>query len=585
MTKRKTHELAMLASDAYKFYHRELYPVGTEYVYSNMTPRTNSYFKYDNHYVALGSEMFVERFLIDYFNKNFFNLPLDEVKEDYAYIIKNGLGDDVGNTDPIESLHNLGYLPLEIKALPEGSHVKVGVPMLTVVNTLPEFFWLTNFIETALISETFPVFTAASIAREYKKIGRKYAELTCDNEDHLPWQFHDFSRRGQHGNDSGLTTSIGHLSSFTGTDSVQSALTASNYYGADLDEELVYGSVLATEHSVASAYGEDGGEYDYYADLIRRFPNGILSMVSDTYDYFNVLTDILPSLKDEIMERDGKLVIRPDSGKPIDIICGRKFYDLDLTFVDSDENEDYEYEILDLAHAWASEACEGSYNLGEDRYTVKYKTRKGVFSVEVEFEYNRHDKTYYYVDNYQIDWSTKKEINITPEDKGSLELLWETFGGTINSKGYRVLDSHIGLLFGEGITLDNVGLILERMKEKGFAASNVVFGVGAYSYSVSVTRDSLSVAFKTTAVVIDGKERHVSKNPKDASFKKSAKGGLKVIKNEDGEYELVDGLNIFGEKHDNHLETIFKDGGRTRHTHWSTIKDRIDNSIKTKGDN
>lgn len=484
---KKYPELAILATDAYKLSHRILYPEGTEFVYSNMTPRANSYFKYSDKYIAFGSELFVERFLIDYWKTNFFDLEWETVAETYAYIIKNGLGDAVMDLDSVKYLYDLGYLPLEVKALPEGARAKVGVPMITVVNTDPKLYWLTNYIETALLSEVFPVFNAASIAREFKKIAVKFANETSDDLSHIPFQFHDFSRRGHHGNDSGLTTTVGHLTSFAGSDSIQAPLTASNYYNANLNEELVYGSVIASEHSVASSYGGKEYEENYFADLIHRNPTGILSLVSDTYDYNRVIEEILPSLHKEIMERDGKLVVRPDSG-----------------------------------------------NIKE---TLLY----------------------------------------------TLHHLYDSFGGTTNTKGYKVLDPHVGILWGEGITLDNLPGIMQAIMDEGFDVSNVVFGVGAYSYSVLNTRDTFGTAFKTTLVQVNGEERKVSKEPTGSALKRSALGGVSVhLDTETNEYLLHDNLSfndVLGNHEGDALEVIFKDGVRTRHTDFKDIRKAIEQTI------
>lgn len=496
MNKRKHHELALLATDAYKFFHVNAYPEGATNVYSNMTPRANSYFKYSDMFVSFGTEMFVERFLIDYWNSHFFDLTIEEVIEDFNTVIIGGGLTNGLTENHIRELHELGYLPVEIKSLPEGHSFKVGTPLLTVENTDDRFYWLPNFLETQILSEVYPVMNAATTAKEYKKVALKWSEKTSDNNDHIPWQFHDFSRRGHHANDAGMTIATGHLTSFMGSDSVQGSLLIDNYYEGNTLGGNVYGSVSATEHSVSSSYGLDG-EFEYYESLIKKFPTGILSMVSDTYDYWNVLNNFLPQLKEDIMKRDGSLIIRPDSGYIIDVICGNK-----------------------------------------DKY------EEG-----------------------------------TAEYKGSLQLLWETFGGTINSKGYKVLDPHIGLIYGDSVNLDNVNEIFKRMEEIGFASSNVVLGVGALSYNVNNTRDTFACAFKTTSVIINGEERHVQKDPKTDHKKKSAKGRLAVIKTEDGT-ELIEGLykNPLRFKQDM-LETIFKNGQRTRHTPFTEIKQRIEDDV------
>lgn len=582
--KRKRHELAILATDAYKLFHSAAYPEGTTSVYSNMTPRHNSYFEYDDHYVAVGTEMFIERFLINFWNERFFNLPVEEVVEDFNAITKGG-GLSTGlNETHVRELHDLGYLPLEIKSLPEGTYAKVGIPMLTVENTDDRFYWLTNFIETQLLSEMFPVFNSSTIARQYKKIALEWSTKTCDNNFHIPWQFHDFSRRGQHGNDAGTTTALGHLTSFMGTDSIQGALMVDNYYQGNTENGSVYGSVMATEHSVASSYGLDG-EKEYFKSLLEKFPDGILSMVSDTYDYWNVLENVLPQLKDEIMSRNGKLVLRPDSGKIIDVICGKRIHDIDLSKLkDGETLKDKEWEIEQIARDQAFDDCEGAHNCGNEEYEVILKTKEGHFSVSVEFEYSRHDKTYYYVEESEVNWDTLKKLDVNDSEiKGTLNILWDTFGGTINEKGYKVLDPRIGLIYGDSVNLDNAGRIFEAMESIGFASSNVVLGVGAYSYSYQNSRDMLATAFKTTSVVINGVEKSVQKDPKTDSRKSSAKGRLAVSKHVDGhlvlhqELSKEDRLALRGY---DLLQPVFRNGERLGFTDFERIRDRIEQSIK-----
>lgn len=578
---RKIHELAALATDCYKFSHKQFYPFamnegerGTEEVYSNMTPRRNSYFPWNSEYTTMGSELFAGRFLIDFWNDNFFKLPKDEVVSDFVRVLKAGGLMNTLTAKDIGDLHDLGYLPVEVKALPEGIQVPTGVPMMTVRNTLPEYFWLPNFIETPLLAEVFPVMNAASIARQYKKVALKWSEMTSDDNGHIPWQFHDFSRRGHHGNDAGTTIALGHLTSFAGTDSIQGAIMAANYHQADLDGEIpFFGSVMATEHSVASAYGREG-EKEYYERLIKQFPDGILSMVSDTYDYWNVLTNTLPALKDLIMERNGKLVVRPDSGNIIEVIAGKSIFDLD-------GNEEFKECLEDFGVLTDAVAdfIEFSDVLFQNGSILKYG----------ENHFKIHSISYSY--DGDVSSLSVRKYELTSEDKGSLNLLWETFGGTINSKGYKVLDPHIGLIYGDSVTLDNVDKIFAAMERIGFASSNVVLGIGAYSYSVLNTRDTFGCAFKTTAVIVNGEERHVQKDPITDKRKASAKGYLSVIIDDDAESEtfgkpmLVQGLTkaeMNNQSEFDLLEPIYRNGKMLRNTPLSLIKNRIDTHLHSE---
>lgn len=539
----KIKNLSVFMADFYKFGHKELYPDNTTTVYSTLIPRNNTYFPYAKQMVVFGYELFAEKWLVNHYNENFFNLPIEDILSDYRLVIGSALGKDRTNTEHIEALHKLGYLPVEIKTLPEGTLVPMGVPVLTIENTHPDFAWVSNYLETLLLSETFVLATTASMAFELRKIAEKYGTMTDDNNLHIPFQMHDFSERGQHGNGAAQLAGLGHLTSFVGTDTVQATVEAHNYYDADLENDLIGASVVASEHSVMQSFTKEQEE-DAYRRSIEKFPTGILSLVSDTYDYFKILTETLPKLKDQIMARDGKLVIRPDSGKPIDIIAGREIIKIKAT--------DTVEETLDEIRHLAEQKDESVYD--------------NIFDI---------DGTHY---TFTDDNQTLMKYELTPEDKGSLELLWETFGGYINDKGYRVLDSHIGLLFGEGITVETAAQIFERMERKGFAASNIVFGVGAYVYSVMISRDSFGLAFKQQYVVVDGEERKTFKDPVTDKKKKSLKGRVVVTQDESGTYAVIDDLNAAEQAKrlgEDQLQTIFKDGQRTRQTAFKTIRDRL----------
>lgn len=547
---KKVRQISMILSDCYKFAHRALYPEGTEIVYSTLTPRANSYFPYSDKMVSFGYEMFVDKWLVDHFNDNFFNLPLEVVLEDYKYIVVNALGEDIGSTEHIEELHKLGYLPLEIKALPEGTLVPMKVPVLTMVNTDPRFYWLTNFLETLLLSETFVTSTVATTAREFRKITESYARLTSSDLSHVPFQCHDFSERGQHGNEASLLSGVAHLTSFVGSDTIQASMVAHNYYGAQLDTEVVLKSVVASEHSVMQSYGTD--EINTFKTLLTRFPEGILSLVSDTYDYWGILTEVLPDpeIKELIMAREGKLVIRPDSGDPAKVIAG-------IPIFDGNHKKN--------ARIWLRD------NIGNVR---KFLAKTDCN--EVVITHVKGDIKYYVKEDEVIE-----DYELTNEDIGSLGILADTIGFTVNRKGYTELDSHIGLLYGEGITIPVIKNILERMKQRRFASSNVVFGVGAYVYSVNVSRDSFGQAFKSQMVVINGEEHQIFKDPKtdENHIKRSLKGCVRVDKDKNGKYYATDGLTFEESCEPNELVTIFKDGKRTQFTTLRDIRERIRKSL------
>lgn len=297
---------------------------------------------------------------------------------------------------------------------------------------------------------------SATIADKYKQILKTYAIKTSDSPDFVQWQGHDFSYRGMFGNEAAMMSGAAHLLSFFGTDTLPAIDFLEEYYGANSDKEMIGGSIPATEHSVM-CFGDSSDEYSTFHRLLTEvYPKGLVSVVSDTWDYWKVLIETLPKLKDIIMNRDGKLVIRPDSGDPVDIICG--------------------------------------------------VNRSGMFG-------GTYPPT------------TKEEI------KGSIEILWDIFGGKINSKGYKELDPHIGLIYGDSITLERAEEICRRLEQKGFASTNVVLGIGSYTYQYN-TRDTFGFAMKATYGVVDGKPINIFKKPKtDDGLKNSAKGLLKVDSN------------------------------------------------------
>lgn len=317
------------AIDFYKADHRRQYPVGTEYVYANFTPRSSRLAKmlpdFDDKIVFFGLQGFIKHFLIETWNEGFFQQDKAKVIARYKRRMDNALGDGAVPVDHIEALYDLGYLPIRIKALEEGSRVNIKVPVLTIVNTLPEFFWLTNYLETVLSAELWKSCTTATIAFEYKRLLTAYAIKTGVPLDFVAVQGHDFSSRGMSGIYDATQNGVGHLTSFIGTDAVSAIDYAEEYYDAD---GIVGVSVPATEHSVMCMGSEDN-EIETFRRLITElYPSGVVSIVSDTWDFWRVITEFTVELKDEILARQpnalglAKLVFRPDSGDPVKIICG-----------------------------------------------------------------------------------------------------------------------------------------------------------------------------------------------------------------------------------------------------------------------
>lgn len=318
-----TKNKALHSKDAYKIGHKDQYPNGTTEIYSNLTARsgTHSNVPTDGVYF-IGLQLFCLDYLIDEWDRTFFHAIKAEVVAAYKRRVSRILGYDV-DVSHIEALHDLGYLPVVIKALPEGSFVPYKVPLLTIKNTHPDFFWVTNMLECVLSDELWPAITTATTYMAYKKLFIKFAEMTGAPKEFVPYQGHDFSYRGMFGRHAAAMSGFAVLAcGGIGTDCIPAIDIAEDYYGANVDLESVGESVNATEHSVACCGGQDG-EIELLNRLLTEvYPEGILSFVSDSWDFWKLVGEYLPQLKSTIQNRNGKLVIRPDSGNPVEIICG-----------------------------------------------------------------------------------------------------------------------------------------------------------------------------------------------------------------------------------------------------------------------
>lgn len=473
-------------TDFYKTGHVFQYPKGIRTVYSNFTPRSSK-MPGVNSMVFFGLQAFMAAYLDEMFQDEFFNENIEVIVGRYSRRMKTALGADLPNYDHIRKLHTLGYLPLRIKALPEGSVVPMRVPCLTITNTDPDFAWLPNYIETLLSCSLWQPCTSATIAHELRKDLDGWAKKTGMPMDFVQWQGHDFSMRGMSSLESAVASGMGHLLSFTGTDTIPAIDQLEFLYDADADKELIGGSVPATEHSVMCA----GGQIDELATFRRliteTYPAGIVSIVSDTWDLGRVLTEHLPTLKNEILARNGKVVIRPDSGDPVAIICG---------------------------------------------------------------------------DPTKTGW----------EAKGVIECLWDIFGGTTSSTGHRILDAHIGSIYGDSINRDRLNRICAGLEAKGFA-SQMVFGVGSYTYQYN-TRDTFGTAMKATWADVEGVAHELFKDPKtDDGVKKSAKGLIKVY-TEDGKYVMRD-QQTWEDECGGDLELVYEDGIIHRWESLAEIRARL----------
>lgn len=502
----------LYATDSYKVSHINFETHGVKEIYSNFTARFGKYLEqmlgeaYDGKYVVFGIQWALLR-LHTMAKKGFFDRNKDEVINEMKRVHSSYIGND--KFTHFEALHDLGYLPIVIKTLDEGSVVPVGLPFLTIRNTLPEFEWLPNYLETVLSTDIWKQMTVATIAKSFKEISTKFALETTGGVEGIEWQNHDFSCRGQSGLESSAINGVAFLLSSCGTDNIPALWAADKFYQSKNEQGLLAGSVPASEHSVTTLgilteqeRSEANGENIDLAEAEKRyvktvltdkFPTGIVSYVADSFDFYGFLGNVLPCLKGDVMNREGKFVVRGDSGNPVDVICG-------------DE--------------------------------------QGLTEVE---------------------------------RKGTIEHLWDVFGGTINKQGYKVLDSHIGMIYGDGITVQRSKEILSQLKAKGFASTNIVFGVGSYSLNM-ISRDHLGMAIKATNAIVDVNgvdvDKPIYKDPKTDSTKKSARGLLSVHKDDKGEYTVKDVESRYGES-TGELNTVYMNGQFHKFTDVFEIRKRM----------
>ena len=481
----------ILLADFYKQSHAEQYPQGTEYIYSNWTPRTSRIDSQDK-VVFFGLQYFLQEYLTNKLNDGFFDLTTAEIEASYNRTISPAIGPNKPMLERILQLHALGYVPLKFSALPEGTLCPLRVPMLTVENTHPDFFWLVNYYETIMSAVMWMPCTSATNAYRLRRLLDKGCEETGGSPDFVPFQGHDFSMRGMAGLEAACLSGAGHLLSFVGTDTIPALDFVREYYPHT--DSLLGCSVPATEHSVMSAGGEMS-ELETFERLLETYPSGIVSVVSDTWDIWHVLTSILPTLRYKIEARDGTLVIRPDSGDPTKIICG-------------------------------------------DPNAIDPRARRGVVG-----------------------------------------LLWDHFGGTVNDKGFKQLNPKVGCIYGDSINYERMAAIIEGLKANGFASTNMVFGVGSYTYQY-VTRDTYGFAMKATWAQINGEGRDLFKKPvTDNGMKFSATGRLAVIQNDEGELEVIERATPEQEAN-SLLQPVWQDGELLRIHGFETIRETLKNQEK-----
>lgn len=482
----------MLLIDYYKAVHAEMLPKNITKSVSYFTPRMSRVNRWDS-VVMFGLQGFIKTYLIDYFNEEFFNKPIEEVVGKYKRLMDFTLGKDAYKIDKIEKLHKLGYLPIEIVALPEGTIVPMHVPMFGITNTHPDFAWLPQSLESLISAESWHPMLAATVGYTYRQIVNKYYDLTCDDNILRSKALGAFDFRGEECTESAIKAGAGWCLSFVNTATAPTIpYLEENYFCNCTKEPVAYGSP-STEHSVmCSNFSVDEDEITLLRRLLTEiYPNTSFSAVLDSYDYWNVIDNILPKLKKEIMEHNGCMLMRGDSGDCVEVVT------------------------------------------------------KTVFK------------------------------------------LWEEFGGTINSKGYKVLDPHVKAIYGDSITIQRCEEIYKILMENGFACSNVALGVGSFSFQCieedgelkPFTRDTFSSCIKATYCEIDGKPTLIFKNPKDGGFKKSQKGCCRVYTRCDGSIYFEDGLTweqvTDYEKRDNMLIPVFKNGELLKEQSLEEVRNRL----------
>lgn len=581
--------------DSYKVSHKRFETEGVTEICSNFTARFDKYMQellgpyYSRDFVVFGVQYAILR-LAYMANEGFFLRNKSEVLEE----MRSVHGPYIQNEDfeHFGKLHDLGYLPIEIKALPEGTIAPIATPFLVIRNTHPEFEWLPNFLEPLLSVDIWKPLTVATVGYTIRKITNEFALKTTGSLAGTEFQLHDFHVRGASGFESAAIDGAAFLLSSCGTDNIPALWAANKFYGTKVTDGFLAASVPAGEHSVttsgilaevarAKAKGEKislvEGERRYALSVLKdKFPSGIVSYVADSFDYWNFVEKVLPSLKDEIMSRDGKFVVRGDSGDPVAVIAG--FDESGVLDLDRVQEEELAEVLFDEARdRLADETPHGEH--GDDECTIEFWHHGVLKSAEISgFQWNRHDKQYYYLDTFFSDVTVKiSEVERTAVRKGTIETLWEIFGGTVNEQGYKVLDSHIGMIYGDGITPQRQFEILKRLEAKGFASLNVVFGVGSYTLNY-LSRDHLGMAIKATnqLIEIDGVvvDQPIYKEPKTDASKKSLRGLIRVDRDADGRIVTKDKQSR-EQFEGGLLEVVYSNGVMLKADDIFTIRDRI----------
>ena len=606
-----------LLTDFYKLTHILQYRPELRELTSYLTPR-GSRLKGVDKVVFFGLSAYVHSYVVENFNKNFFNRNFEDCECEIREVLELGLGysdEMIDRTiNAFRALHERHYLPVEIKAVAEGTLVPMGVPCLEIKSTDPQFFWVGQALEASLSAAIWHPMVSATIAREYRKIARGAFSATVENGIDERTAMCDFSMRGQESNESAVNASVAWLTSMWNSSTVAARKHIKDVYGKC--DGNVRG-LTSTEHSVMTSHAclDGGDEIPTFKYLFDLYKNVSFAAVCDSYDFWNVLTNILPNnFMKEIDERGKRGVfigVRHDSAEPVDALCGTvpilhadsvkripkdmledgtKFECMTLMFTEEEANNLWEQGFRE--GNLVAVMCDG------EEYLVRIRAVEYLRSIDETV-----DK------DCPTMWASGVLQNRprTWEEKGMVETMYEIFGGTVNSKGYKVLNPGIKAVYGDSITITRAKKIYKRLAIKGFAANNVSLGVGSFSFQAlenedgtlsPFTRDTFSVAIKCTHSKyitrewydsgyegdiwhsnVEVAERHVFKDPKDFSGKKSQKGLCRIFFNEDGELTYEDELyeaDLVGKN--SALVTYFKNGQEFKQN-FETIRETIDENL------
>lgn len=441
----------IFTTDSYKFSHFEQYPEDAEYIEDYIGPRWNA--------TGIQSKMIFFGLMSPIMKYLSRPITRDEIDAGELFAELHGVPFNKSGWEFILNQCN-GYIPVEIRAIPEGSVIDVPNAVAVIRNTVKGFIWPVGYIEASLLRSSWygsSVATySANCINEIKKYMLYCTDYSRDEVDSIiKFKLHDFGARGVTSGETAALGGCAHLVNSYGTDTVEGCLEAITTYGCNVMPGF---SIPAAEHSTITSWGQEQ-EFDVYKHIMQKFGGKFpyIAIVSDSYDLENAVTSgYCEKLYDVVMNMGSTLVIRPDSGKAEEVIV----------FI--------------------------------------------------------------------------------------LNKLWNKYGGTINSKGFKVLNPKVRVIQGDGVNYFSIGEILRNVTNNMFSPENVTFGSGGKLLQ-SHSRDDWGWAIKACAIRINGVWKDVCKKPKTDPSKASMAGLLKSIK-VDNQYKTVN-INCEGE---DHFKTIYK---------------------------